>query len=72
MHNLDRGRWIVCPVSRAEDPDSDSAFQVNPEKDPIWIHGFDDQKLILDFQLLITYFSPATYLKLTNLKKWLN
>ncbi len=37
-------RILIC---RAVDPDSDPAFQVNPEPDtdPIRIQGFNDQKL---------------------------
>jgi hypothetical protein len=38
------------------DPDPDPAFQVNPDTadtypDPIWIQGFDDQKLKKKIQL---------------------
>ncbi len=33
---------VVDPDSLKSDPDP--AFQVNPNPDPIWIQGFDDQK----------------------------
>ncbi len=41
------------PDSLNPDPDADpdTAFQANPDPDPIWIQGFDDQKLKKKIQL---------------------
>ncbi len=33
------------PVSLNPGPDPDPAFHVNPDQDPIRIHGIDDQKM---------------------------
>jgi hypothetical protein len=37
-------------------PDSDPAFHVNPDPDPIWIQGFDDRKLKIKNTAYIFFF----------------